>query len=121
MKLNPECIRNVLLDIEDKSTFDDPWEYFRDNFESNYLAEFSHEEIVYHIRQAELSGLLLTVDYYDSGDDILVSDLSPLGHEFLANVRSESIWKKALSKASGTSLPILLEVAKEVALNHFLK
>lgn len=121
MRLNPECIRNILLDIEDKCTFDEPWEYLRDDFESNYLVEFSHEEIIYHIRQADFSGLLFNVNYYDSGDDILIGDLAPLGHEFLADIRSEPIWKKVLLKASDASLPILLEVAKDVALEHFLK
>ena len=49
MKLNPDCIRGILLTVEEKCNFDTPWEYDRDTFESEYLAEFSHEEIVYHL------------------------------------------------------------------------
>lgn len=120
MRLNPDCIRSILLTVEDKCDFDTPWEYNRDNFESEYLAEYSHKEILYHIKQAEESGLLQGVHYYDGGDDVIICDLTPTGHEFLANIRSDSIWKKVISKASGASLPILLEVAKEAALKHFL-
>ena len=54
MKLNPDCIRGILLTVEEKCNFDTPWEYDRDTFESEYLAEFSHEEIVYHIKQASV-------------------------------------------------------------------
>lgn len=121
MKLNLEIIRGIILTVEEKCDFDTEWEYRKDFFDSIYLAELSHQEIVYHIRQCELSGLIDGVHYYDGGANILVCDLTPSGHEFLSNIRSESIWKKTLSKASGASLPILLEVAKDIALNHFLK
>ena len=120
MKLNPDCIRAILLTVEDKCDFDTPWEYEKDNFESEYLVEYAHKEIVYHIRQSEESGLIQGVHYYDGGNSILVCDLTPSGHEFLANIRNDSLWKKIIAKASGASLPILLEVAKDAALRYFL-
>jgi len=120
MKLNPDCIRGILLTVEEYCNFDTPWEYERDSFESEYLAELSHEEILYHIRQAEQSGLIQGVVYYDCGDSVIICDLTPEGHEFLANIHNESVWKKTLSKAFGASLPVLLEVAKDTALTHFL-
>lgn len=120
MRLNPDCIRGILLTVEEKCNFDTPWEYECDTFESEYLAEYSHEEIIYHIKQAEHSELIEGVHYYDGGDTVLICDLTPAGHEFLANIRNESIWKKVASKAAGASLPILLEVAKDVAMKHFL-
>ena len=75
MKLNPDCIRGILLTVEEKCNFDTPWEYDRDTFESEYLAEFSHEEIVYHIKQASVSGLIENVHYYDGGATVLIGDL----------------------------------------------
>lgn len=121
MKLNPEIIRSILLTIEDRCDFDTVWEYRKDFYDSEYLAELSHQEIVYHIRQCESSGLINGVHYYDGGTNILICDLTPAGHEFIANTRNESVWKKTLARASEASLPILLEVAKDAALNHFLK
>lgn len=120
MKLNPDCIRGILLTVEEKCDFDTPWEYKRNQFESEYLAEYSHEEILYHIRQSEQSDLIQGVHYYDDGDDVLICDLTPCGHEFLANIRNESVWKKALSQAAGASLPVLFEVAKKIAIKYFL-
>lgn len=120
MKLNPNCIRGLLLTIEEKCDFDTPWEYQKDYFEAEYLAEFNHNEILYHIKQSEEAGLIQGVHYYDGGDNILVCDLTPAGHEFLANVRNEKVWKKVIAKAADASLPILFEVAKNLAATYFL-
>ena len=120
MKLNPDCIRGILLTVEEKCNFDTPWEYDRDTFESEYLAEFSHEEIVYHIKQASISGLIENVHYYDGGATVLIGDLTPLGHEFLANIRAKSLWNKVKSKATDASLSILMELAKRAATDYFL-
>lgn len=120
IKLNPDCIRGILLTVEEKCNFDTPWEYDRDTFESEYLAEFSHEEIVYHIKQASVSGLIENVHYYDGGATVLIGDLTPLGHEFLANIRAKSLWNKVKSKATDASLSILMELAKRAATDYFL-
>lgn len=119
MKLNANCLRGILLTAEERCTFDEPWEYIRGKNVSPYLEEYEHEEIIYHIRQAEQSGLLQDVHYYDGGADILVCDLTPAGHEFLANIRTDTLWNKVISKGVGASLPILIEIAKDVALKHF--
>ena len=120
MRLNPDCVRSILLTVEEKCSFDTFWEYEKDTFESEYLAECSHEEIVYHIRQCEQSGLIQGVHYYDGGDSIIICDLTPTGHEFLANTRNKTVWNATLAKASGASLSIIAEVAKDLALKHFL-
>lgn len=120
MRLNPDCIRGILLTVEEKCNFDTPWQYVRDLFESEYLAELSHEEILYHIWQAEQSDLIQGVEYFDCGDSVTICDLTPSGHEFLANIRNESVWKKVYSQSFGASLPILIEVARNAAFKHFL-
>ena len=115
MKLNPDA-----LTIEDTCDFDAPWEYDADDANSGFLSGYEHNEILYHIRQAEASGLIDVVHYYDFGTSVLVRDLTPQGHEFLANISTEPMWKKVLEKGTNASLPILIEIAKEVALKHFL-
>lgn len=120
MRLNPNCIRSILLTAEEKCDFDTPWEYVKDDFSSEYLAAFTHEEIIYHIKQSEEAEFIQGVHYYDGGDNILIRDLTPKGHEFLANIRNERIWKKILSKAADASLPILFEVAQKFASAYFL-
>ena len=120
MKLNINCIRDILLTIEENCDFETPWEYQEDSPDSKFLSNYNHEEIVYHIKQAEKSDLIDGVDYFESGSNIYISDLTPKGHEFLANIRNDTVWKKVLSKASNASLPIILEVAKDAAKKHFL-
>ena len=120
MKLNINCIRDILLTVEKNCDFETPWEYQEDSSDSEFLSNYSHEEIVYHISQAEKSDLIDGVDYFECGSDIYISDLTPKGHEFLANIRNDTVWKKVLSKASGASLPIIIEVAKEAAKKYFL-
>ena len=120
MKLNPDCIRGILLTVEEKCNFDTPWEYDRDTFESEYLAEFSHEEIVYHIKQASVSGLIENVHYYDGGATVLIGDLTPLGHEFLANIRAKSLWNKVKSKATDDHSLFLWNLQSVLLLITFL-
>jgi hypothetical protein len=120
MRLNPNTIRGILLTVEEKCDFDNIWEYRKNDFESIYLAELTHEEIAYHIKQCDKSGLIDNVHYYDGGDCIVICDLTPLGHEFLANVRNDSIWKTTMQKGAEASLPVLIELAKKVAMKHFL-
>ena len=49
MKLNINCIRDILLTVENNCDFETPWEYQEDSSDSEFLSNYSHEEIVYHI------------------------------------------------------------------------
>ncbi|MCI8432427.1 MAG: DUF2513 domain-containing protein [Lachnospiraceae bacterium] len=118
MKLNPNCIRDILIAVETHSDFHHRTEYKQEApFDS--LSAYSHEEIIYHIKQCDESGLIYDVHYYNGGTHTDIRDLSPKGHEFLTNVRNDSVWKKALSKGAGASLTILVELAKEIAFRQF--
>lgn len=119
MKLDPNCIRCILLYVEDNSTFSKSITYSFDSI-PEYLNAYSHEKIIYHISQCFQSGLLSNVHFYENGKIIKISDLTPSGHEFLSNIRDDSLWKKILSKASGASLPIIYEIAKNLASKYFL-
>lgn len=116
MKLNPDCVRDILLSAEDKCDFLKPWDYH--NGETNfYLKNYSHEEIAYHIRQCELSRLLEAVEYNNGGDWITITDLTPDGHKFLADIRSDTVWKdvKEVSKKVGSSsLASLSQIASGI-------
>lgn len=119
MKLNPDCIRDILITVEENSDFYNQTEY-KAEAPFTTLSRYSHNEIIYHIQQCQKSGLIDDVHYYDGGMHTDILDLSPAGHEFLANMRNESIWKKVVSKGAGASLPVLMELAKEIAFKHFL-
>lgn len=119
MKLNPDCIRDVLLVVESASTsygivqFPEAWP-------KSSLETFGAEQIRYHIIQCFMSGLLVEPKSHtrDMSGHVFIKDVSPAGHEFLANIREEKNWKKTksiASKAGSFSLKILESVAEGIA------
>ena len=126
MRLNPDCIRDLLLTIEDTTTFTHSMEYYVDRNDFPRLIDYSHEEILYHIRQCKMAELITNAHFYDGGDCILIPDLSPTGHEFLANIRSDNAWNKTKDIAEKTgsySLSALATIATGVItqiINHQL-
>ncbi len=117
MKLNPDCIRDILLSVEEESDFNHETVYRRNDMRLKKLSEYSHEEVVYHIHQCELSGLIYGVDYMDGGVHIDIRDLTPKGHEFLANIRSDTVWKDVKiisSKVGSKSLSAITQIATAV-------
>ena len=117
MKLNPDCIRDILMQCESVITFNKSY-YYAQNTSSSLLEKYSHDEIVYHIKQAKDAGLISTGPFYDAGKSVHITDITPAGHEFLANIRTETVWN-GLRSMGVRSLPILVDMAKELALSHF--
>lgn len=114
MKLNPDCIRDILITIEDNTGFG---KYMSYNLNSTYdlLQKYTFDEVRYHIDQCELSNLITKVNKFIDGS-CLVQDLSPSGHQFLADIRSDNNWNKtkSIAKTVGTSS---LTAIKEIATN----
>ena len=91
MRLNPDCIRDILLFIE--STTNSEIRYV--DFESilNALSQYDEDTIHYHILQIKNSKLILGLQV-SGRKPFLIGDLSSKGHEFLENIRSDSNWNK---------------------------
>lgn len=117
MKLNPDCIRDILLVIENTTTYHDSWDWDFDNFDEPLLNNYSHEEILYHILQCKKAGLVDGCEFYFGADAGTVCDLSPYGHQFLADIRSESVWNKTKDIAQNigsNSLDVLKQISSGV-------
>lgn len=117
MKLNPDCIRDILLEIESTSTISNAWTYNADS-PSKRLSKYSKDEIGYHARQCAKSNLVDGFHLYGDCNTISVSDLTPKGHEFLANIRNDSFFNnvKQIGKKLGTtSLNDLHQIAVNCA------
>lgn len=115
MKLNPDCIRDILLTIESIPGMN---YYYRFNEESikNDFNNYSKEEIFYHIRQCDMAGFLYKVSFTLDGE-CTVADLTPAGHQFLADIRSDNVWNKTKSVAKeigAYSLDTLSKIASAV-------
>ena len=113
MKFNPNCIRDILIECENSA----------DGFHELYIEEtnipksllkYSWNELKYHLTQCKMSNLF---DEY-SGEDILgnftINNLSPNGHMFLQNIKSNSVWKKLLTIGC-KSLPALMSTAFDIS------
>lgn len=119
MKLNIDCIYDILCAVEDTVDYSHAFQYESDNI-PEILSTYSNDELVYHIMQCEKSGLVSGVRIYGNADTIVVRDLTPAGHEFLANARTHNVWKK-IKSLGAASLPIAINLAKDFALAYFQK
>lgn len=120
MRLNPDCVRDVLLTVESCS-FDE-----RLRFEGlcGHLPKYSPEELQYtclKLKEAEYLVLVVTTKgtVRSSFPGIVeIRDITYRGHEFLANIRKESIWngvKDVAGKIGCTSLSALTQIASNIA------
>lgn len=116
MKLNPDCIRDLLLDIEAKSTFDNVVIYSEEEDEPLFN-KYRVDTIFYHIRQADYAGFFIGEVTYTLDLSAIIIDLSPEAHEFLANIRQDTNWNKTksiASKVGSFSLNVLKDISIEV-------
>lgn len=119
MKLNPDCIRDILLTIEEKSNTKKALK-FTSSCNVDRLAPYTIEEICYHFRQCDLKGFLYNASPRGNERGYYVEDLTPKGHEFLENIREDTNWKKTkeiASKVGSFSLDMLKDIAASVISN----
>ena len=117
MRLNPDCVRDILLSTEEICDYHRAFDYYKDEGINTNLQQYSHDEIIYHIKQCELSQLIIDVHYYDGATHISIGDLAPSGHQFLANIRKDTVWngvKSVAEKVGSTSLSVLTQIAANV-------
>lgn len=117
MRLNSDCVRDILLTVEEKCDYHHVMDYDRENSNNNRLQDYTHEEIIYHIKQCDCSKLILGTTYYDGGKHIIITDLSPAGHQFLANIREDTVWKgvkEVANKVGSSSLSALTQISSNI-------
>lgn len=117
MKLNPDCIRDILLEVELTTTINKAWVYNSDS-PSKRLSIYSKEEIGYHARQCDKSNLVDGFHLFGECDSISIDDLTPGGHEFLTHIRNDTFFNKlkAIGKQLGLeTLSDLTQIAANIA------
>ena len=116
MRLNPDCIRDILFVVENNATYSN--DVFEETIFKELTPKYSREEILYHVRQCEHSGLFLKVVHYVGGFSI--EDLSPYGHRFINDIRQDNNWNKTkeIAKSVGSfSLDVLKDISSQVITN----
>ena len=113
MKLNPDCIRDIMLVLEEKlSVCDSPKGYY---FQSSSVPGiiscvhekgYSKEEVAYTVLQLAESGYIVTSSRdlcnithhtFNPGSILYIT---PKGHEFIAKIRDTERWRKVKSGVS---------------------
>lgn len=117
MKLNPDCIRDILLTIEENTDSERFFDYAKGDDRYPRFDKYDHNELLYHMSQCNMSSLVVGYRPLDAGSSVLINDLSPTGHQFLANIRQDNIWngtKKIAAKVGSKSLEALTQIASSV-------
>lgn len=134
MKLNHECVRDVLLAIENSQRFfvNDENEIEKADLSPDdlyqELSKYSKEDIFYAAYNLEQAGFIsMSIKWLNSiATYWSVSYMTFAGHEFLDNIRDEKRWKgikKALPAIRNYSLEAIEAVASgmtSAAINAFL-
>lgn len=116
MKLNQDCIRDILIYLEENLSYND-----------NFLAtdididKYTVEDILYTISLLNEAGYInATAVNGFAYNNFFIKSLTMSGHELLNNIRDNSVWKKtkeATSKFASVSLKLLSSVASSVLTN----
>lgn len=111
MKLNNDCVRDLLLYLEENLTLIDSL-----IVGDIKLKDYSAEELLYTAnRLLEANFLNGSKRIYDNTDlFIMISSITYQGHQFLDSIRDKDVWSETKAKASkiaSVSLPILQELA----------
>lgn len=117
MKMDIECIRNILLQVEENK-FTLCRQHYKDVISDEketlqFVKEYDYEKLFYHINLAEELGFIKCI--HCAGFSTVL-DLTAQGHLFLADIREEKVWSKTkeISNQLGT---YSLEGIKQIAIN----
>lgn len=135
MKLNYECMRDCLVYFEKAqkvelldnhhsiTLIDIPFSMFCN---SGILDQYSIEEIFYTLIQLQKANVIEfgRIKWHQGRiDDFDVHDITPKGHEFLANIRSRKVRNlmKNLGKVKDeVSIDLIIKAASDLAYNLVL-
>lgn len=119
MKLNYDCVRDVLLYLEDNLSLNKSITFPSDIKES-LLIKYSKDDLLYTVKILLNKKLILGDDNFNYATGIYTANIDSLsfdGHSFLDNIRDNQVWsksKKILSAFKSVSIEIISQVATNV-------
>ena len=116
MRLDLDCIRDILFTAEEVTTIDKPC-FINQNYQQySRLKKYDFSVLAYHVHQCALSDFFTKANF-DMQWNCIIVDLSPKGHEYIANIRSDNIWNKTksvISKIGGVALSMVPEIVSPI-------
>ncbi|CUO14520.1 DUF2513 domain-containing protein [Clostridium paraputrificum] len=113
MRLDNDCIRDILLFIEDNT------DYEKEFVSSEEILDGLHYDkntLFYHIDMVSQAKLVDNV-FYAEDEPQEISRLSWEGHQYLDNIREDHIWKAVKEKANtvgSVSLQVMIPLATAI-------
>ncbi|MCX2885906.1 DUF2513 domain-containing protein [Bacillus velezensis] len=110
MKLNRDCMRDVLLTVEEEVGFKDSVS-IQTLHTFPRLKEYELVDIFYCVEKLMEARFVVGITYKGGAG---VSELTFKGHEFIESIRDDDVWNKTkneLGKVGGATLPIIVELA----------
>ncbi|EPW71998.1 DUF2513 domain-containing protein [Streptococcus agalactiae] len=122
MRLDYDCIRDILLTVESLDRMDSSI-YLDDYKKYKLLETYSNDEIQYHsiklIQEEYVQGL--KVSGSDVTNAIYIDDLTWKGHELLNDIRSESVFKETKNKVINSIGTVSLSIFQQLAVDIAMK
>lgn len=115
MKLNHDCVRDLMLYIEENSSYSN-----KIDLDTVILKNYSTEELLYtadKLIEAHFLDCIRSIRYSNSLPNIVVKSITFEGHNFLDNIRDNTVWKNTkniLSKFTSTSIAMVGDIASQV-------
>ena len=112
MKLNYDLIREILFKIEEIS--DGCTNYVSQSFVEECFPDYQNNDVFNHLKNLRQSKLIEPMDI------ACIIDLTPQGHEYLNNIRTDTAWNQVKAKIQplgSVALSVVAEVAKSLALS----
>lgn len=120
MKLNHDCIRSLLLYLEDRLESID--EIDLSGVSDVSLEKFSKDDIIYSAIKLSEAGYISAKINTDicNNINIYIKAITWEGHKFLDTIRDNTVWsqtKNILSKVSSCSISFVSTIASQVLTN----
>lgn len=128
MRLNYDCVRDVLLKLEELLTikYDENLNSFNRSmtdihqlYDNLSGAKYTIEDVLYTIKILDEAGFILASMDYGDGHivDCIIVDITYEGTEFINKIRPKDVWSKLKSgfaKVGAFSLPVISDVANSL-------
>lgn len=132
MILNPDCIRDIMLHLESRTSAGliDVADHKKQGFSAlsprllcnvNELEQYNYSELLYHTLQLSESGYIVTNFQFDpkscSPEFTLTAIyyITPKGHEFIAKIKSDNVWNKKIKPLFNSFGSISLSIIEAIA------
>ncbi len=125
MKLNYDCVRDLLLTLEDCIYFKENLEYAHLSFDDlcKLLPKYTKSDIAYatlRLKEADYINVnIFRGENRFSG--AIYSSITFSGHQYLDTVRNPKIWSKIKEKAGSLSFNIILKMSESLIISHLLE